>query len=155
MVVHKQPLPWVKLYVQRMTSSSLWEEPPETRLLFIWLLGQADEDGRVLHHSPAALARLANLAPDAVDRALATLEGPDPESRTPADEGRRLRRLECGGWRVVNAQLYREMQTTKQAIDAARKAKKRNGGKRKPRGASDSWDRTHGVGDRAGWDKPG
>lgn len=154
--VHKTPLPFVKLYVQRMTSSSIWEEPAETRLLFIWLLGHADVDGCVLHHSPTTLARLVNISLEGVERGLATLEAPDPQSRTRDEDGRRLILLPNGGWKVVNIQLYREMQTAKQAQDAARKAKSRNGRKQKPKQdrSVSSFDSTHEVGGRHGWDKP-
>jgi hypothetical protein len=123
--VHKSPLPFVKLYVGRMATSSLWEEPPETRLLFIWFLGVADIDGYVLPHTEATIARLANLPIDAVRRAVATLESPDPNSRTKSHEGRRLLKQEDGGWIVANAGIYREMRTYKQVSDAARQARAR------------------------------
>jgi hypothetical protein len=155
--VYKGAMPWVKLFGARLTSSSLWEEPPETRVLFLWFLVSADEDGYVLRHTLGNLARLANLPLDAVERGLARLESPDPQSRTCDDDGRRLLRLADGGWRVVNAQSYRQMQTAKQVYDAARQAKLR--GKPKKRSAarseSSAFDRTHEVGGRNGWDKPG
>src|SRR3990172_2069634 len=150
--VHKGALPFVKLYGSRLTSSSLWEEPAETRLLFLWFLVTADEDGCVLRHTLSTLARLANLPLEAVEGGLATLESADPESRTGGEDGRRLVRLSDGGWRVVNAQAYRQMQTAKQVREAARQSKRRRTAK--PRSESSGFDRTHEVGGRAGWDKP-
>lgn len=123
--VHKSPMPFVKLFVGRMSTSSLWEEPPETRLLFIWFLGAADIDGYVLPHTETNLARLSNLPLDGVKRAIATLEAPDPHSRTKSHDGRRLLKQEDGGWTVANAGIYREMRTAKQVADAARKAEER------------------------------
>jgi hypothetical protein len=123
--VHKSPLPFVKLYFGRMSTSSLWEEPPETRLLFIWFIGVADGDGYVLPHTVTNLARLANLPLDKTKAALETLESPDEGSRTKAYDGRRLLKREDGGWTVVNAGLYREMRTAKQVADAARQAEHR------------------------------
>lgn len=130
---HKSPLPFVKIYVGRMSTSSLWEEPPETRLLFIWFLGTADIDGYVLPHTETNVARLSNLPLDAVRRAISTLEAPDNGSRTKEHEGRRLLKQDDGGWLVVNAKSYREMRTAKQVADAQRKAKERKSKPRKTR----------------------
>lgn len=123
--IAKSALPFVKVYMTRMASSSLWEERLCVRVLFLYLLGIADEDGVVLRHTPSALARLANMEQAEVEYALERLTSPDPHSRTPAEEGRRLLELPEGGWRVVNARAYREMQTPKQAMDAARQRKRR------------------------------
>jgi hypothetical protein len=143
-----------------MSTSSLWEEPPETRLLFIWFIGVADVDGNVLPHTVTNLARLANLPLDKTKAALETLESPDPGSRTKAHEGRRLLKQEDGGWLVVNAAIYREMRTSKQVADAARQAehrakhppKRKKPGKPKSKTAHEreveTWDKT--VGHRDG-----
>lgn len=158
--VAKPLLPFVKVYVGRMASSSIWEEAPETRLLFIWLLGQADDEGYVLRHTPTSIARLANLPLAAVERGLERLEAPDPHSRSPEHDGRRLLRQDDGGWLVVNARRYREMQTPKQAYDAARQRRLRAQQSERDALASsqerevDAWDRTVGAGNRD-WSKPG
>lgn len=130
--VHKSPLPFVKLYMSRMASSSLWEEPPTTRLLFIWFLGVADIDGYVLPHTATNIARLANMPLDEVTKGLERLEGPDRHSRSKAHEGRRLLRQEDGGWLIVNAAQYREMRTWKQVADAERQNKSRKARKARP-----------------------
>jgi hypothetical protein len=122
----KPSLPFIKVYMTRMTSSSLWEERLCVRVMFLWMLGVADEDGVVLLHTPTNLARLANMSLDDANHAIARLEAPDPLSRTKDEEGRRILRLAEGGWTVVNARAYREMQTPKQAYNALRQAKLRS-----------------------------
>lgn len=131
--VLKPRMSFVKLYLSRMETSSIWEEPPHARLLFIWFLGQADEDGHVLKMSPQTIARVANMPLADVEDGVARLEAPDPRSRTPTYDGRRLVPLDAGGWLVTNAQAYREMRTPKQVYDAERQAKLREG-KTKSRG---------------------
>lgn len=123
--VLKPRLPFVKVYVTHMESSSIWMTPASTRLLFIWLLGHADEDGYIPRMTHPNIARLANLAEADVVEGLRVLTSPDPDSRTPDYDGRRLLTLDDGGWRAVNIQAYREMRTPKQIYDAERQAKLR------------------------------
>lgn len=131
-------MPFVKLYLSRMETSSLWEEPPHARLLFIWFLGQADEDGQVLKMSNETVARVANMPLADVVDGLERLMAPDPRSRSAEYGGRRLVPVDGGGWLVVNAKAYREMRTGKQIYDAERQAKlrekkvKKRGERRKP-----------------------
>ena len=115
---------FVKLYGTRLLSSTLWEESPEARLVFIGMLALADKDGIVGVPLRATLARLLNLPIDWIDRALLVLEEPDTESRTPDHEGRRLLRTRTG-WIVANHKKYREIRTDKQIADADRQARHR------------------------------
>ena len=49
---------------------------------------------------------------DIIRRGIASLEAPDPKSRTPDDEGRRILRVSDTrdwGWRITNYNAYREM----------------------------------------------
>lgn len=123
--VIKPRLPFVKVYVTHMETSSIWMSPATTRLLFIWLLGHADEDGYVPRMTLPNMARCANIPLADVEAAIAELTAPDHESRTPDHDGRRLLPLEDGGWKAVNVSAYREMRTPKQIYDAARQAKVR------------------------------
>lgn len=110
----------MRIFGALILSSSLWEEAPEVRLLFLWFLAQADEDGYVPHHSIGTLARLANIEMPTVPGAIHVLESPDPNSRSADHDGRRLLPVDGGGWFVVNAKAYREIKTVKQVRDAER-----------------------------------
>ena len=85
--------------------SSLWAEDAETRIVFLTLLALSDADGFVEAAAPG-LALSANVPLDRVRAALARLEAPDPDSRTPSDEGRRVLHVE-GGYHIVNYSKYR------------------------------------------------
>ena len=85
--------------------SSLWAEPPETRVVWITMLAKCDADGYV-RMSLSGLQRAANLDMSKTRLAIETLEAPDPESRTSGNEGRRVIKVE-GGWHVLNYLAYR------------------------------------------------
>lgn len=119
------PNGFVKIYGDRLLNSTLWEEAPEVRLVFISMLAIADRAGFV--DCPAGvptLARRINLPTDYIERALAILEAPDPRSRSKSEEGRRLLRKD-GGWLVVTYMDHREYRTHKQEADRKRIAAQR------------------------------
>ena len=94
---------------EEIFGSSIMEESPITRLVWIFLLASATKEGEV-DQTHQALARRFNLPLADVREAIQDLEAPDPISRSPAEEGRRLVRLEgdrAWGWRIVNYELYR------------------------------------------------
>jgi len=72
------------------------------------MLAKADATGFVEAALPG-LARVSNLSLDETRVAVAQLEGPDPHSKNPANEGRRVIHVpERGGWQIINYQAYRE-----------------------------------------------
>jgi hypothetical protein len=80
-------------------------------LVFTNLLAHANHGGIVDRH-PRAIADEVGLSADEVRAALERLESPDPESRSPAEDGRRIVRISAHrdwGWRVVNWELYHAM----------------------------------------------
>lgn len=89
-----------------IVDSSIWAEPPETRIVWITLLAKCDKTGYA-RLSMSGLQRASNIPIKKVSAALKTLEGPDSDSRTPDNEGRRVRKID-GGWHVLNYELYRE-----------------------------------------------
>ncbi len=96
-------------YVKLSTSildSSVWEQDPAVRITWITLLAMADQDGMV-RSTAGGIARNAIIDLDTVKRALATFESPDPDSRTPDHDGRRLAKVP-GGWLVLNYERYRD-----------------------------------------------
>jgi hypothetical protein len=98
---------FVKLF-STITESSLWSESKETRVLFVTMLAKADATGFVEAALPG-LARVSNLSLEETRVAVAQLEGPDPHSKNPANEGRRVLHVpERGGWQILNYQAYRE-----------------------------------------------
>jgi len=85
--------------------SSLWVEDAATRIVFITMLAMSDPEGLCAATAPG-IARRANLPLGQVRKALAELEGPDPESRTLDHEGRRIERVD-GGYMIFNYAKYR------------------------------------------------
>jgi hypothetical protein len=94
----------------KILDSSIWLEPDATRIVWLTCIAAMDEDGFCAFASVANLAHRANVPVKAAQRAVETLEGPDPNSSDPDHDGRRLERV-VGGWLVLNAQKYRELVT--------------------------------------------
>lgn len=78
-------------------------------VVFTNMLAHCDMAGFVDMH-PKAIAEETGLTVDEVRAAIGELESPDPESRSPEEEGRRIMRIDdhrAWGWRVVNHGKYR------------------------------------------------
>ncbi len=125
---------FVKIYGDKLISSSLWDERPEARLVFLSMLALADGDGVVDVPNTRALARILNLTEEFLLAGLAVLEAPDSGSRTPDEDGRRVVR-EGASWRMVNYEKYREFRTATQEATRRRVAAHR---KNKPAVTSNS-----------------
>lgn len=102
-------MPFVKLDCN-ILDSTLWLSDPEVRVTFITMLAMASPDGLVEATAPG-IARRANLSIETVRRVIAELESEDDESRSLAENGRRIRRVE-GGYMIVNYLKYREKDHT-------------------------------------------
>lgn len=79
------------------------------RHIFMDLLVLADSDG-VVDMTAEAIARRTNVPLEQITAAIEFLAAPDPRSRTPHDEGRRLIPASLGrpwGWQIVNYHHYR------------------------------------------------
>lgn len=90
--------------------------------VFVFLLAHADAEGYV-DMTPQAIARRSSLPLEAVRRGLEVLEAPDPESRSPEEDGRRIVRMDEArpwGWRVVNARYYRGLTDAEMVRESAR-----------------------------------
>lgn len=118
---------FVKLYGS-ILDSSVWSEDPYTRLVWITMLAMADADGFIEAAVPG-LARRANVPLEACESALARLQFPDPYSKSPEHEGRRVARV-ARGWTILNYMAYRELRTERQVQDAVRQQRHREGLKR-------------------------
>lgn len=97
---------YTKLF-QSILASSIWSEDDQTRIVWITLLAMADQHGEI-HASIPGVARMASVPLAAAEAAIAKFLGPDPYSRTPDNEGRRIVAID-GGWLVVNHAKYRLM----------------------------------------------
>jgi hypothetical protein len=95
---------WAKLFSSIVTSS-VWTEDDATLRVWIAMLATADAQG-VVEGSVPGFASLARVSVEQMERALEKLSAPDPYSRTPDHEGRRLEAIE-GGWLVLNYAKYR------------------------------------------------
>lgn len=78
---------------------------------FQQLIVLCDADG-VIDMTPPAIAATTSIPLDIIEKGLKVLANPDPYSRTPGDEGRRIVLLDDHrpwGWRIVNHRYYRDL----------------------------------------------
>ncbi len=102
-------MPFVKLDCG-IIHSSLWAEDSDTKICWITLLLLADATGFVCA-AASAIAREAGISAEVARRALELFQGPDDESRTPDNQGKRIEKVD-GGYRVLNYEKYRERDYT-------------------------------------------
>ncbi len=104
---------YAKLF-SRIAQSSLMEQDVETRYCFMMLLAIADVQGDVIG-TDVAIARTVNLPLESFRRSITALMSPDPDSNSPAHEGRRVIPSENGrGYRLVNYTTYRTIKTAEE-----------------------------------------
>jgi hypothetical protein len=96
---------WTKLFSSIVTSS-IWCEDDATLRVWVAMLATADSDG-VVEGSIPGFANMARVSVDSMRKAVNKLISPDPDSRTPDHEGRRIEAFD-GGWRILNYSAYRE-----------------------------------------------
>ncbi len=112
---------YAKVFEQIFDSSI--SENYTLRHFFMDMLVLSDSEG-VVDKTPEAIARRTNIPMDIVNDCLNKLSSPDPSSRTPTEDGRRLIPLSpdrSWGWVIVNYELYRDMRD-----EEARKSYHRN-----------------------------
>ena len=108
-------MPYTKLF-SSILDSTIWQEPQETKLVWITMLAMSDQNGEVQASLPGLAAR-SGVSLSSCAIAIERLLSPDKYSRTKDDEGRRIEEID-GGWMLLNHAKYREM-----ATDDDRKAK--------------------------------
>jgi len=82
---------------------------PDEILVFVNMLTHSNKEGNVDIHFKA-ISDETGIPVDRVKEAAINLESPDPESRTPDEEGRRIKRLDdhrSWGWHIINYYKYR------------------------------------------------
>lgn len=88
-----------------IVASTIWREDDKTRIVWITMLALSNKDG-IVEASIPGLADLSRVTVNECRRAVTKLEAPDPDSRTKAEQGRRIVPID-GGWRLVNHAKYR------------------------------------------------
>jgi hypothetical protein len=87
--------------------STIWQEPLETKIVWITMLAMVDRSGEV-HASVPGLAKRAGVTIEQCEFALQCLRSPDQYSRTQDHEGRRIKDID-GGWELLNHGKYRAL----------------------------------------------
>lgn len=98
---------YTKLF-SSILDSSVWLLPPASVKVWIMFLAARDRDGMVRMATNHNVASRAHVTLEEATEAIAQLEGPDPHSSNPDNEGRRIERVD-GGWMVLNAKVYDDL----------------------------------------------
>ena len=99
----------------------------EAWTVWVFMLANCGPDG-ILDVTPSAIARRSGLPPDIVARGLEVLAADDPDSRSPAERGRRIVLLDPArpwGWRLVNYHAYRGVMDAESLREQQRGRKQR------------------------------
>lgn len=115
----------------KILDSSIWLESTTTRLVWLTFIAAMDEDGYVAFASVANLAHRARVSTEDAQGAVDCLEGPDPDSSDPENEGRRIEKVP-GGWLVLNSSKYRDMVTRTVIKEQTRIRVERHRAKKRP-----------------------
>lgn len=99
--------------------STIWQEPPSTKLVWITMLAMSDRNGEV-HASIPGLAKRAGVTLQECESALVCLRSPDKYSRTQEHEGRRISDID-GGFRLLNHGKYRALLSAEERREYNRK----------------------------------
>lgn len=107
--------------------------PWQALVTFQQMIVLADQDG-VVDMTAHAIARRTSIPLEIIERGIETLMEPDPHSRTPDDEGRRIVLLEDHrnwGWQIVNHKKYRDWRKAEDRREYLRTAKAKSRAKAK------------------------
>lgn len=102
---------YAKIFSQMYDGTLATDGPWQALVTFQQLLILADQDG-VVDMTIPAIVRRTTIPREIIETGIAALMLPDPESRTPTEEGRRIVPLSEGrawGWRIVNYAKYRQI----------------------------------------------
>ena len=102
-----------KIFKQIYKGTLAMVGPWEALVTFQQMIILANQDG-IVDMTPDALSRETTIPLEIIAKGLQALSQPDPESRTPDEEGRRIVLLSDSrswGWRIVNYEHYRKLQT--------------------------------------------
>ena len=93
--------------------------PWQALVTFQQFIVLADKEG-VVDMTPESIARETTIPIEIIRLGITALEQPDPDSRTPAENGRRIIRLSetrQWGWRITNYEHYRQLRNEEERRD--------------------------------------
>lgn len=102
-----------KIFAQMYEGTLASKGPWEALVTFQQLVVLANKHGEI-DMTPEAIANRTTIPLKIIRKGIAVLELPDPDSRTPDEEGRRILRLNAHrswGWRLVNYEKYRRIRS--------------------------------------------
>jgi len=105
-----------KIFTQMYDGTLGTKGPWQALVTFQQMIVLADKHGAV-DMTADALARRTTIPLEVIELGIAHLEQPDPQSRTPDEDGRRIVRLADDrdwGWRIVNYEHYRKIRTAEE-----------------------------------------
>ena len=107
---------YAKLFSSMFTGSLATRGPWEAVVTFQQFLVLADRFG-IVDMTPESIARHTTIPLDIINKGIEALEQPDPQSRRPDLEGRRIVRLDPlrgWGWEIVNHAHYRQIRSAEE-----------------------------------------
>ena len=108
---------FVKLFGS-ILDSSIWNEPAHVKVMWITLLAMADKYGEIDASMPS-LAKRAGVSREECEDAIQRFLSPDPDSRNPEHEGRRIESIQ-GGWALLNHEYYRNLMSKEDQTEQSR-----------------------------------
>jgi uncharacterized phage protein (TIGR02220 family) len=102
-----------KIFVQMYDGTLGTKGPWQALVTFQQLIILADKNGHV-DMTPEAISRRTTIPLAVIEAGLKELTQPDPQSRTPSEDGRRIVLLSENrqwGWRIVNYDQYRKIRS--------------------------------------------
>lgn len=97
---------YTKLF-RNIIHSTVWQEPLETRVVWVTMLAMRDADG-IVRCSVPGLAASSGVTIEKCIEALEKFKSPDKFSTTKDKDGRRIEEVD-GGWFLLNHYKYQEM----------------------------------------------
>lgn len=105
-----------KLFASMYDGSLATEGPWEALVTFQQMLILADQEGFV-DMTASAISRRTIIPIEIIQKGIAELEKPDPQSRDPANGGRRIERISDTrdwGWQILNYAKYRQIRSSEE-----------------------------------------
>lgn len=123
-----------KIFRQMYRGTLATVGPWQALVTFQQMIVLADSEG-VVDMTPEAISRETTIPLDIIRLGIAALELPDPDSRSPGEDGQRVVRLSderSWGWRIVNYEHYRKLRNEEERRDYHRRYWREKRSKGKP-----------------------